>query len=155
ASRKLFLPVWFFATLYLMTRGPDDRNTIIVSLLATVAVFEVVVPLATTLTCGVVHQKLEMRTALTVILIVLGLYGLFSAFSAEQITIRDTLAPTDRQAMAWVAANTPTNAEFLIFDKMQAAGSDSVVEWFPALSSRRSPTVPFGQEWVGFKMMSV
>ncbi len=154
-DRKLFLPILFLAMIYLMARSPNDRSAIIVPLLATVAIFEVVIPLCRAIMRRIAHRQLQMQQVLAPVLVVLGLYGSVAVIRTEQTNLRLTLSPADRQAMAWAATQTPSHAEFLIFDKVQTAGSDTVLEWFPALSHRQSPTVPFGQEWVGYKMMSI
>jgi hypothetical protein len=52
--------------------------------------------------------------------------------------------------MQWVSSNTPTDSSFLVlatpFDRGWAV--DSVSEWFPALSERKSPSTVQGKEWL-------
>jgi hypothetical protein len=153
-DRKLFLPTGFFVMLYLMARSPNDRNTVIVPLLSTIATVEVIVPTAAAVINRIVKKHIDPRYALAIIVVIICVYGSITVLRAEQINIRSTLSQADREAMAWANTNTPKAAEFLVFDKIQSASVDTVLEWFPALSGRRSPTVPFGQEWVGFKRMS-
>jgi hypothetical protein len=56
------------------------------------------------------------------------------------------LPPSNREAMAWVASETPQEAVFLVVAPTGvSAGSES--EWFPVLSQRRSLGTYQGVEW--------
>ncbi len=56
------------------------------------------------------------------------------------------LLPDEKQAMNWIVQNTPSDSSFLILTG-DAALSDPLSEWFPALTGRRSITTVQGHEW--------
>ena len=56
------------------------------------------------------------------------------------------LLPEERQALDWIAANTPTDSRFLVLTG-DAALSDPLSEWFPALTGRVSIVTAQGHEW--------
>jgi hypothetical protein len=58
------------------------------------------------------------------------------------------LAPANRDALAWIAAESPPDAEFVVI----SGGSwfiDPSSEWFPVLTGRRSVATVQGYEWLG------
>jgi hypothetical protein len=57
------------------------------------------------------------------------------------------LAPEERAAMAWVAANTPPTGRFLVVTGDGWAG-DRSSEWFPVLANRVSVATVQGAEWL-------
>ncbi len=57
------------------------------------------------------------------------------------------LAADERAAMAWVAADMPPAAAFLVITGDRWA-ADKPAEWFPALAGRRSVATVQGTEWV-------
>lgn len=56
------------------------------------------------------------------------------------------LLPEERQALTWSMENTPTNSRFLVLTG-DAALSDPLSEWFPALTERVSLVTVQGHEW--------
>jgi hypothetical protein len=54
----------------------------------------------------------------------------------------------DRQAMRWVAQNTPDNSQFLLLTSAHYWQADAVQEWFPSLALRHSLTTVQGNEWL-------
>jgi hypothetical protein len=56
------------------------------------------------------------------------------------------LLPEERQALNWVVANTSKDSRFLLLTG-DAALSDPLSEWFPALTERISLVTPQGHEW--------
>ena len=59
------------------------------------------------------------------------------------------LKPEDREAMEWVAANTPSGSSVAVITNIVPGWTDPVSEWFPALTSRESIATPQGYEWIG------
>lgn len=56
------------------------------------------------------------------------------------------LLPEEREALNWVADNTSEDSRFLVLTG-DAALSDPLSEWFPALTERVSIVTPQGHEW--------
>lgn len=56
------------------------------------------------------------------------------------------LLPAERQALNWIEQNTPENSRFLLLTG-DAALSDPLSEWFPALTRRTSLVTVQGHEW--------
>lgn len=63
----------------------------------------------------------------------------------------DRLSPlpaSEREAMAWVAQNTPNSGLFLVLSNSDDWASDKAAEWFPVLSQRSSVSTAQGLEWL-------
>lgn len=76
------------------------------------------------------------------------LYGTINATSiTTKIREQITLTEDDRSAFAWVEANTPSDAKFLLVTQRLPL-NDAISEWFPALTGRISLATVFGYEWV-------
>lgn len=56
------------------------------------------------------------------------------------------LLPEERDALAWIHDNTPADSRFLVLTG-DAALSDPLSEWFPALTERTSLVTAQGHEW--------
>ncbi len=54
----------------------------------------------------------------------------------------------DRDAMAWIQANTPPDSKFLVITSPSFWWVNARSEWFPVLSDRRSLTTVQGTEWI-------
>jgi hypothetical protein len=84
---------------------------------------------------------------LLVVALVLGVIGAVKAptYIASPLHALDQ---SSRTAMAWIAANAPPAADFLV-----VSGSpwpvDATSEWFPVLSGHRSLATLQGYEWLG------
>ncbi|HYY55346.1 MAG TPA: hypothetical protein VFA01_08185 [Candidatus Dormibacteraeota bacterium] len=59
----------------------------------------------------------------------------------------DALTPSERDAMAWVAANAPPDARFAVVSEHGWA-DDRESEWFPVLAKRVSVSTAQGFEWL-------
>ncbi|MEO6579442.1 MAG: glycosyltransferase family 39 protein [Candidatus Limnocylindria bacterium] len=58
------------------------------------------------------------------------------------------VSPGEREAMAWVASNTPADATFVVLSGRYWA-ADAVSEWFPVRADRHSAATVQGYEWLG------
>ena len=58
------------------------------------------------------------------------------------------LAAPNREAMAWISANAPASAEFLVVTGSQWF-LDADAEWFPVLAGHHSLSTVQGYEWLG------
>jgi len=59
------------------------------------------------------------------------------------------LSEESRQAISWVARNTPEDSRFLVIKGAGSPWTDSLSEWFPALTKRASLGTVQGYEWLG------
>ncbi|MBK8781475.1 MAG: glycosyltransferase family 39 protein [Anaerolineales bacterium] len=62
--------------------------------------------------------------------------------------VNTTLQPAEIQAMTWIKENTPQDGVFLPLTGGQTPEGDPFVEWFPALTGRRSQSTIQGSEWL-------
>lgn len=58
-----------------------------------------------------------------------------------------SLPQEEREAMRWIAANTPEESHFAVMTQY-AFWEDRTSEWFPVLASRRSLATVQGSEWL-------
>ena len=62
--------------------------------------------------------------------------------------IGNTLKPAELKAMNWIKENTSTDSYFLNLTSVQSPEIDPFIEWFPALTERRSQSTIQGYEWL-------
>jgi hypothetical protein len=140
AGAKFFLPVWLAA---LMLAYPTEESImIVVSLLAALAVFEVILPAVRQSE----NRELWSGAGGAIVVAALSLYGFGSAMAVVQnVPSSDVnywhpyIDQSDVDAMQWASQNTPEDARFII------VGSQA--EWFPALAGRTSVVGEWGAEW--------
>lgn len=184
---RRFLSCWVLAIALFATRGIGQYETVPLALLAGVGVVHVLLPLLAGAEPGAASiagtDEYDMRpngTSRTALLRemraatwrsgVRGPVRLFFAIALLYVTMSAAMsAPTtlsalsreDREAMSWVASNTPTTSTFLVLDpdplseSLLTGGADRLIgqdfddvsEWFPALSGRVSVATPQGREW--------
>lgn len=56
------------------------------------------------------------------------------------------ILPAEREALTWIQQNTPADSRFLVLTG-DAALSDPLSEWFPALTEQKSLVTVQGHEW--------
>jgi hypothetical protein len=145
--RAFTLPIWWVVTLALDARAGATYATLPVSLLAGIGVAEVLRPLLVVRTQG--WRANALAIAVT---------GFFVVYSTLAAMIRDTemgaeaatltsLSRDERDAMRWVAANTPPTSRFFVVPDV-GWPYDKVAEWFPVLAERQSVATVQGREWM-------
>lgn len=87
------------------------------------------------------------RKWLTAVLLLLAAYLFVESSLFDFKLINTSLAKADREAMAWIQENTPKDSHFLPLTGIDSPEIDPFVEWFPALTERRSQTTIQGFEW--------
>ena len=162
---ELFLPLWLPAVFVWVPRSAQSEATVPLAILAAVGLANVVAPgLAQSLqsirrpaipdlATAIVHRPASISHAsrameIAGLLLLLAAVYIYSPRTHADPTILDSLPDADRQAMAWVAANTPPSAQFLVVSSRWAWESDAAGEWFPVLAGRRSLLTPQGAEWL-------
>ena len=83
---------------------------------------------------------------ITLLLIMVYLFVESSLFGFK--LINTSLSVADREAMTWIKQSTPSESRFLPITGVQSPEIDPFVEWFPALTERRSQTTIQGFEWL-------
>ncbi len=154
SRREWLLPAWLVVEVLVDQRLGLMFAAVPVSLLAATGLSAVVVPAVAGLVppfgSGHLPGRLwQVRSARWLLIFAVEgavLSGLL--FNASAGSPEHGLPPADRAAMSWVAANTPSSAQFAVVTS-DPSGSEGTQEWFPALTGRESDSVPQGSEWLG------
>ncbi|PWH14609.1 MAG: hypothetical protein DDG60_07600 [Anaerolineae bacterium] len=143
SRRAWLLPLWLILPFIVEGRSAHLPAVIPLSMLAAVAVLDVVFAALRSLVSTDTVTPLERG-----IFFYLFLYLLFSAlvFGVEISSAR--VYPGDQAALAWVRTNTPAEARFLVLTGSRSVSYDPLPEWFPALAKRQSVYTVQGLEWV-------
>jgi hypothetical protein len=146
------LPAWWIAIVTLDARQGSTFSTVPVALLAGVALVQLLLPAMRRLSVATLRRS-PGRIAWSPHLVL----GLFLAFAAGSALLRRTpivggmgdmgaLSPEEREAMAWVGRETPSDAKVLV-----VAGTpweiDRNSEWLPVLAHRKSVATVQGYEY--------
>ena len=83
---------------------------------------------------------------ITLLLVMVYLFAESSLYGFK--LINTSLSTADRDAMSWIKNNTPVQSRFLPITGVKSPEIDPFVEWFPALTERRSQTTIQGFEWL-------
>jgi hypothetical protein len=145
--RDYLLPLWMAIPFFVEGRSAAGPAAIPLAMLAAIGLAQVVFP-ALQASAGREAEKVNQVTSVerNVFLYVL-LYLIFSTYQFGFRLSHATLYPPDREAMEWVGRNTPADARFLVLTGTTSVSCDSVLEWFPALTGRRSLFTVQGTEW--------
>jgi hypothetical protein len=87
-------------------------------------------------------RSLASRSALGYVLLVCFVSAILAA-------PKEFLSQGHRDAMQWIAANTPPESSFIVISGIESSGLDYISEWFPAIGQRISIGTPQGYEWMG------
>jgi hypothetical protein len=83
------------------------------------------------------------------VLVYLLLYLVLSSYQFGFRLSTAVIQLPEREVMDWVRQNTPGDSRFLVLSGAASVACDSVSEWFPALSGRKSLFTVQGTEWTG------
>jgi hypothetical protein len=167
---EFFLPVWLVAIFLLTPRSGPSEGVLPLAMLASIVLVEMVAPA----TLGAIRQNPIMlavqrlqasprvawsRTpdahllgsTLAIAALLLGVYRLWPQLPLDRFSL-DSLPSGERDAMAWVASNTPPDAQVLVLSATRSWEEDMVGEWFPLLAQRHSVLTPQGAEWLPDEM---
>jgi hypothetical protein len=78
----------------------------------------------------------------------LAIFCLANAYNTSNTISYQVLSVKERQALAWVAAKTPSETNFLVLSGQTNPIHSALLEWFPALSERHNLTTVQGSEWL-------
>ena len=74
---------------------------------------------------------------------------LYNAYSVSNTLSYQVLGTEELEAISWVKSNTNLTDHFLILDEQGNPLLSPFIEWFPALTDRRSVATLQGTEWLG------
>lgn len=151
-KKRFFLPAWVALTVFLTLRNAPYIIMLQVALLAGIGLDQVVLPgfnrqlVAPGNTLKELLESKASRAFLGGLLV----YLLFSAisFSFFKNPSLRSLPASEREAMQWIAANTPTASRFALLTGESSWEIDHTSEWFPALTGRTSLATVQGTEWL-------
>lgn len=145
--RDYLLPIWMAIPFFVEGRSAAGPAAIPLAMLAAIGLAEVIIP---ALQSSVKREAEPSEVVLPVeryVFFYLLLYLIFSAYQFGLQLSYATLYPQDQKAMRWARENTPSDARFLVMTGSTSVSCDSVLEWFPALTGRRSLFTVQGAEW--------
>lgn len=145
-DRSYLLPIWLVLIFLLDPRKAATLTTLPLAMLATQGLLTGVLPLIPRTATG----RTPRWTA-----VVVGFLLLVYAPGAALLSATGIASPlhalpaSQRDAMAWVSENTPTEARFAVVPSANRWPNDAPTEWFPALAGRVNLTTVQGSEWLG------
>lgn len=142
--RQFMLPLWLVATAVFDARAFPTSVSFVAAMLVSYAVVDVILPLTRGDSAGASGAPRWVTAAACTFAIV------FVTAGALVTTPRLLTGMTsdERNAMSWVADNTPPDSTFAIVSEDRWP-IDRTSEWFPVLSERESVATVQGQEFVG------
>lgn len=149
--RDYLLPLWLALPFIVAGRGAANLAVIPLAMLAAIGFVNVVLmafqpsPANARLEPG--RNEAEVSSVERGVFIGLLFYIVFSTSQFGVQLSSATLYPPDRAAMEWVREETPSDSRFLVLTGTTSIACDSVLEWFPALSGRKSIFTVQGTEW--------
>lgn len=165
-QRHFVLPLWWVAIILLDLRAYPTFTTIPVSLLAGLAISQIVLPIAhiiwerPLLPASMVEARPAApwtRVSRGAVLLAVGLilYSTVGAMLrapglAGEAVYLTGLTRDERTAMQWIKTNTPEDARILIVPRGPWQ-VDKESEWFPVLAERPSVATVQGTEWTDFE----
>ena len=126
---------WLVAIAFLDPRSWGTVSAAPLALLGARAAIEGIAPLLAS------HRRIAVALAAVAIL-----YLTHGALISNT-SLLASVTPSEREAMSWVAANTPHDARFAVVSERGWA-DDRQAEWFPILAARVSVSTAQGAEWL-------
>lgn len=141
--RDYLLPLWMAIPFFIEGRSAAGPAAIPLAMLAALGLVEVILPAIQPSPA----KDAEVSSVERNVFIYLVLYLIFST-AQFGIRLSDAkLYPPDEEAMRWARENTPDDSRFLVLTGTTSVSCDSVMEWFPAISGRKSLFTVQGTEW--------
>ncbi len=139
ADGKRFLPVWFVFLFFLNPRKAATYSTAPLAMAIAIALDQMILP-----------RLRRSRWLPGLLLSIFLIHSLMSSLSIsfEQNSLMRVLPKEERQAMAWIAENTPPDSRFLLITSAISWPRDITGEWFPVLAKRVSLGTVQGTEWL-------
>ncbi len=172
------LPIWWLVVVLLDNRAANTYTTIPIALCAGVGIAEMVIP-ALNRAMGELPDARQVALSLDGAgewrrvwasfvrnwpsVLVCGFLLWYAAWGAltksanvsGDLPALTSLTRDERDAMQWVAQETPAGSRFLVISGKGIWPSDDESEWFPTLSNRISLATPQGYEWTPDRMFQI
>ena len=149
--RDFLLPLWMAIPFFIEGRSAAGPAAIPLAMLAALGFVEVILPAIQPASSKARVERgrneAEVSSTERNVFIYLILYLIFSTSQFGIQLAAATLYPPDEEAMRWVRENTPDDSRFLVLTGTTSVSCDSVMEWFPAISGRKSLFTVQGTEW--------
>lgn len=162
-QRQNCFVTWLFVILFLDPRSVNRSILIVVSILAAVAIEEIIIP---ALRNGVgTEQTLDHYQGLKNAnskhtdrnkqhILFVSAFFVLQLFLLAYFQYYDEISPTQKisqnefAAFKWITQNTTPDNTFLVLSSSLNWETDQVSEWFPALTDRKSVSTVQGSEWI-------
>ena len=144
--RSWFIVMWLLAEVVLTVRGAPTYLCVPLALAASVGLYEGLGQGALGIASGDVFRSNAVRAVLLVVLTWSGLNGI--GLAVQEAPPFDGLSSRGVSTMAWLEANTPSDARFAVVSGRHWP-NDTYGEWLPALTDRQSVATVQGREWLG------
>lgn len=150
ARRQYLLPLWLLAVAMLDPRAFPTSSSIALALLAAIGLNDALLYISTRVSMPNSLRAPAGTTSPPALPAAVGfvvvLYVILSAFLVSPKLLTG-LTPEEREAMAWVAANTPDDSRIAVVTQ-DGWAVDRTSEWLPVLSGRESIATVQGWEWI-------
>ena len=153
-DRRFLLPAWLAAMFVLDPRAAFAAAVLPVAMLAALGICRVLLPfLQQASRCDLAGPERSVaanpsgKLPAAATLAFLLAYAVFSSLASQRPPLVALSLP-QREAMRWIAANTPQDSRFVVISPGET-GVDWSAEWFPVLAERVSLTTYQGYEWLG------
>ncbi|MFT3891317.1 MAG: hypothetical protein QM730_06755 [Anaerolineales bacterium] len=152
SRRRWFLPLWLVLTFATDPRSAPHVAPIQLSLLAAIALMDVILPALVSVTPAEGHLNSKAGKTLVLYFLVIGLVnGLSSGFTLAGIHVSEH----ERDALKWISQNISSSGKnFLIYPRESDAALSPMLEWFPALTKQTSLSTYQGREWLDGQLHS-
>jgi len=145
--RDYLLPLWMVIPFFVEGRSAAGPAAILLAMLAAIGLVDVVFAAIQPSARIDPHQSDQISSIERNVFIYLLLYLIFSTYQFGFQLSNATLYSPDQAAMTWARENTSADSRFLVLTGTTSVSCDSVLEWFPALTGRRSIYTVQGTEW--------
>ncbi|WKZ45510.1 MAG: 6-pyruvoyl-tetrahydropterin synthase-related protein [Anaerolineales bacterium] len=141
--RDFFLPAWIGLSFLSDPRAAPFASLTPLLLLAVRGLESTLKGIVLPASASDVFESTFARRVLLGVTAYLFLSGLIFSM---QLGNQYRILPAERQTLTWIQQNTPADSRFLVLTD-DAALSDPLSEWFPALTERTSLVTVQGHEW--------
>ena len=150
ARREYFLPAWVLIALFVDPRGGIAFALLPLSMLAAGVITETIAPYLLQVRGrepGEWWRALDLPVGKAFFGFV-AIFCLSNAYNVSNTVSYHWLDSQERQALAWIAAQTDPKANLLVLSGEANPLHSPLLEWFPALTSRHNLTTVQGTEWL-------
>lgn len=148
ARRTFFIPGMLIVVYLSQPRSAHTIANVPLAMAAGVFIGEILIPAITKIQESGNKQNSKFRRSLALFLFVLIPYLMSNSIYYGLRLSEMRLSKGGRNAMQWIANNTPKDSEFLVITGEPSGFCDSASEWFPALTNRQSLATLQGNEWL-------